>query len=155
MNTCSYCFKEFVYSRKGTKEICPSCFGNRHRWHLKAFMVSYKGGCCQLCGYAKCYRSLDFHHVDPAQKDFGFGSSHCVSWDRIKKELDKCVCLCRNCHGEVHEASERIKFGQEEHSILDRIKAVHEAWVPTPNLRYTRKGWKEYHPAFNVASNST
>lgn len=32
--------------------------------------VAYMGGKCKLCGYNKCMASLDFHHIDPKQKDF-------------------------------------------------------------------------------------
>lgn len=36
--------------------------------------VAYKGGKCQCCGYNKYIGALKFHHVDPAQKDFGISS---------------------------------------------------------------------------------
>ena len=73
----------------------------RQRAKLKA--IAYKGGACQGCGYGKCVRSLQFHHIDPAGKDFGIGRASARSWARIQVELDKCVLLCANCHGEVHE----------------------------------------------------
>jgi hypothetical protein len=36
--------------------------------------VVYKGGKCQCCGYNKYIGALEFHHVDPEQKDFGVSS---------------------------------------------------------------------------------
>jgi hypothetical protein len=72
----------------------------RKRLKLKA--VEYKGGACEFCGYAKCLRSLGFHHSDQSQKDFSI-SRVTASWVRIKKELDKCVLTCANCHGEIHD----------------------------------------------------
>lgn len=39
---------------------------------------------------------------DPTQKDFGI-SGTTKSFEKLKPELDKCVLLCANCHGEVHE----------------------------------------------------
>jgi len=70
---------------------------------IKLMAVSYKGGCCQECGYHKCNDALEFHHLDPTQKDFeisGRGMSR--SWEKVEKELDKCVMLCANCHREAH-----------------------------------------------------
>ena len=29
-----------------------------------------KGGKCEICGYDKNLAALDFHHLDPNQKDF-------------------------------------------------------------------------------------
>ena len=67
---------------------------------LKA--IEYKGGKCIVCGYNKSIRALQFHHLDPTQKDFGI-SGTTKSFEKLKPELDKCVLLCANCHGEVHE----------------------------------------------------
>jgi len=43
---------------------------------------------------------MDFHHTNSKEKDFKI-SGISVSWERIKKELDKCVLVCKNCHGEI------------------------------------------------------
>jgi len=57
-----------------------------------------------ICGYKKSHRALSFHHRDPALKDFGLSSKGLTrSWEKIVKELDKCVLLCANCHAEVHD----------------------------------------------------
>lgn len=90
--------------------------------------VVYKGGRCVLCGYAKSMRSLNFHHLDPMKKDFAI-SGGVMAWDKMKLELDKCVLLCANCHGEVHDGSlEVTSFGPtpEEGMML-----VHEAGLDT------------------------
>jgi 5-methylcytosine-specific restriction endonuclease McrA len=73
---------------------------------FKKQCVDYKGGKCVFCGYDKYIGSLDFHHLDPAKKDFGLSKVKNTSFnknqDKIKKELDKCILVCRNCHGEIH-----------------------------------------------------
>ena len=69
---------------------------------LRDQAIAYKGGRCNICGYNKCPSAFDFHHLDPMEKDFTI-SSHMTSWERIKKELDKCVLLCATCHREVHD----------------------------------------------------
>jgi len=76
----------------------------KRRRKIKQMAIDYKGGCCQSCGYDKCNGALEFHHIDPTQKDFSLSSKgHCTSWDKVKKELDKCVLVCANCHREIHE----------------------------------------------------
>ena len=65
--------------------------------------VSYKGGCCQVCGYDRCIEALEFHHLDPSQKDFGISKKgYTRSWEKVKEEVEKCILLCANCHREAH-----------------------------------------------------
>lgn len=75
----------------------------KRRQKIKEMSIEYKGGCCQKCGYNKCNAALEFHHLDPNEKDFGIGSYTVLSWDKIKEELDKCILVCANCHREIHE----------------------------------------------------
>ena len=65
--------------------------------------MNYKGGQCRVCGYNRCMSALSFHHLDPNEKDFGIAQACALSWEKVKRELDKCVLLCGNCHAEVHE----------------------------------------------------
>lgn len=75
----------------------------RRRRKMKQMSVDYLGGKCNRCGYNKCIDALDFHHINPKEKDFNFSENgHCRSWERVKKELDKCELLCANCHREEH-----------------------------------------------------
>jgi len=65
--------------------------------------IEYKGGKCSICGYGKCKDALEFHHLDSSKKDFGVSKSGLTrSWLRIKKEIDKCILVCANCHRELH-----------------------------------------------------
>ena len=59
-------------------------------------------GECQECGYKKNYAALDFHHLNPKEKDVNWNTSRHWSWNRLVKELDKCVLVCHNCHAEIH-----------------------------------------------------
>lgn len=75
----------------------------KRRKKIKQMAIDYKGGCCEKCGYNKCNEALEFHHLDPSKKDFGISSNgHCNSWEKVKKELDKCIMVCANCHREIH-----------------------------------------------------
>jgi hypothetical protein len=64
-------------------------------------LIAAAGGRCVICGYDRCAQSLHFHHVDPARKRLELGS-HCgAGLAAFLGELDNCVLLCANCHGEV------------------------------------------------------
>lgn len=70
---------------------------------FKEQCVSYKGGKCSKCGYDSCLAALDFHHIEPAHKDFGIAKVKKRSFDdKVKKELDKTILVCANCHREIH-----------------------------------------------------
>jgi hypothetical protein len=99
---CGDCGNTFLYDRsKGhKKDRCHTCYENNRRHIIKLRAIEYKGGCCQLCHYNRCEQSLHFHHVDPSQKEFRFQGNR--SWETTRKELDKCILVCSNCHGEIH-----------------------------------------------------
>lgn len=88
-----------VKNGKSTEEIVTqaSC---AQKTKLKA--IYYKGGECQICHYKKSIRALQFHHLDPSQKDFGI-SGGTKSFEKMKPELDKCILVCANCHSEIHD----------------------------------------------------
>ena len=67
----------------------------------KEKLIEYKGGKCQVCGYNKCTSALEFHHLDPSQKDFTI-SGGTKSFENLKPEVDKCILVCANCHREIH-----------------------------------------------------
>ena len=56
---------------------------------------------CAICGYNKCASALDFHHPHDDKK-FGIGRSKHRSFNSFKKEMDKCIVICANCHRELH-----------------------------------------------------
>ena len=66
-------------------------------------LIAYKGGKCERCGYNKTPRALEFHHLNPEEKDFGISEILTRSIQSLKDEVDKCILLCSNCHAEIHE----------------------------------------------------
>ncbi len=100
---CSGCLKDFIfYKHKAmTSKFCAACVSKTYRRKIKLKAVEYKGGKCRKCGYNKCVGALDFHHLEPYKKDFTI-SGNAGKWEKIKKELDKCELLCKNCHAEQH-----------------------------------------------------
>jgi len=73
------------------------------RRRAKIKLIHYLGDKCQICGYDKPIPSAyAFHHRDPSTKKFTI-SGKTLSFEKLKKEADKCDLLCRNCHAELHD----------------------------------------------------
>jgi hypothetical protein len=65
-------------------------------------LVELHGGACVICDYSRCIASLDFHHKDPATKLFNISQKgHCRKWTEVLDEANKCILVCKNCHGEI------------------------------------------------------
>lgn len=76
----------------------------RRRKRVKDVLVEEAGGACQVCGYARCRRALQFHHLDPKEKSYGLSERGVTrSLERARAEAAKCVLLCSNCHAEVED----------------------------------------------------
>jgi len=73
------------------------------RVRIKERAVEYKGGKCVICGYDRCIKALEFHHVNPEEKDFTLGSNTNIAWEKVRKEIEKCILVCANCHREIHD----------------------------------------------------
>lgn len=94
----------FILEGRGSYR-CTRCRAEavvRRRRVIKRTLVEEAGGKCVICGYSRCQRALQFHHLDPASKKFHLGhAGHCRSLARSRAEARKCVLLCANCHAEV------------------------------------------------------
>ena len=101
--TRKYCFK---CSPRVDKEMSRSTAITAIRRAIKKQLIRYKGGKCEICGYDKCEGALQFHHLNPEEKDFdiskAINSSSGVDMTSLYKEVDKCILLCANCHAEKH-----------------------------------------------------
>jgi 5-methylcytosine-specific restriction endonuclease McrA len=65
-------------------------------------IIQEAGGSCCICGYNKNISSLAFHHVHEKQNKL---SGHALvnrKFARVQEEANKCVLVCHNCHGEIH-----------------------------------------------------
>jgi len=92
--------------KAGASSYCKVCTNEQTTERSKAFKkraVEYKGGCCEKCGYKKYIGALEFHHLNPNEKDFQLGGIKLLELtEAIKEELDKCILVCSNCHKEIH-----------------------------------------------------
>ena len=109
------CTIDQFYNRRGKENssvYCKKCSTIQtlsRLQRLKKQMVDYKGGCCQICGYKKYMGALEFHHIDPTQKDFNLSRMKQYTFDdKVTNELDKCILVCSNCHREIHGGLEVV-----------------------------------------------
>lgn len=59
---------------------------------------------CIICGESDpC--CIDFHHINPTEKEFTISKRLGISKERIEREIAKCVCVCANCHRKIHFGS--------------------------------------------------
>lgn len=106
---CKICNKELNHRNK--IGICIGCKPHVKKsgyvidWRKKTKeeLVNLKGGKCERCGYNKCLSALEFHHLDPKEKEFSISNKNIRSIEKYKKEIEKCILLCSNCHREEHE----------------------------------------------------
>jgi len=103
-NKCKICYSAYnrTYYHSGEKHKQKA----RVRANIEKTAQKYRAWkdlqSCNECdeSAAEC---LDLHHLDPTKKDFSLsGSYQMYTWERIQKELHKCVVLCANCHRKVH-----------------------------------------------------
>lgn len=80
---------------------CRSEAVTRRRRKVKRILVEEAGGACTMCGYDRCVAALEFHHVQPADKQFALSLRSARSIARLRAEAEKCMLLCANCHSEI------------------------------------------------------
>lgn len=75
----------------------------KYKEGLKRLLAEFRFSGCVVCGEQNAC-CLQAHHLDNESKDFNVGDAF---WRKtplckVRKELDKCACLCANCHFKVH-----------------------------------------------------
>jgi transposase len=112
------------------------------RRKLKEKLVEYKGGKCERCGYNKCITALEFHHLDPKEKDFSIGNNNVLSFEKCKKEADKCILVCSNCHREIHYEEflkKQQKEEEEERKVFAEILNNRDKYDTVKNVKQSYK----------------
>jgi transposase len=95
-----------TYVRSGRQRYrCKQCRQEavvKRRQRVKELLIADAGGKCVVCGYDRHPAALQFHHLDPATKEFGLSSRGVArSLEKARSEARKCVLLCATCHAEV------------------------------------------------------
>lgn len=89
--------------RSKNKDKCNEYSATRRNKIRIQYDEYMKDKICEHCGYSD-KRSLVWHHLDPSVKKNGIvqliGKGH--SWGTILEEINKCICVCHNCHNIIH-----------------------------------------------------
>lgn len=67
---------------------------------IKGWLRAYKSTLkCSRCS-ENDWRCLDFHHINPQDKESSIAYAIRDGWsiERIQLEITKCIVLCANCH---------------------------------------------------------
>ena len=127
---CSKCFtikplEDFAFKNKATgrrNAVCKACHKiyrdnhyrnnkrknvrrtSKRRETLREWVNTYKKERSCACCSESFYRCLEFHHLNPDEKDLAVADAINNGWSikRIQKEIDKCILVCANCHVKIH-----------------------------------------------------
>ena len=137
MKECSQCnvlkdktdFYKFTNLIKKNYEdlICKKCRQDNAKQNNKLIREWIEGikTPCVICG-EKRKHVVDYHHLDPNQKEMNiakYASSGAGIFEttkkKIKKEIEKCVTLCSNCHRDFHylEKTKGITFEEYKRDV--------------------------------------
>ena len=87
-------FKLKIEQNKANKRIVYDLISNE----VNDYKVKKR---CTHCGYNEKAVALDFHHKNREDKIINVSSHWKTSWkqyQKMKKEMEKCIVLCANCH---------------------------------------------------------
>lgn len=90
------------------------------RTRRKHLFLDIMGNKCQLCGYDKNEKALEFHHINPEEKEFSLSDCALKKLDDVYNELRKCILVCANCHRIIHYDAE---FKETLITSFNEIKA--------------------------------
>lgn len=103
---CLLCGEKFTpkSAAANLRTCCYNCMPDGIQLTRGGFLAKLKqrmGGKCVKCGYKNCLQALEFHHLDPSQKDFTISNCDLRLAEAIE-ESKKCILICSNCHKEFH-----------------------------------------------------
>ena len=141
MKKCSDCkidleLNSFPYDKSRDRffSVCKSCTNKRtkayrlknmDKWRTatknsqkkyKILVNEWKSQGCIKCGDKRIY-VIDAHHIDPSTKNFDV-SKTMRGLKIVKKELEKCIPLCSNCHREYHHFQRETRISVKDYVSL-------------------------------------
>lgn len=117
VKVCRYCKKSYpetdfyiakeINGKVYRRHKCKYCYYiTKHKLRIKRqkrIDNFKKKTACKYCGFSD-YRALEFHHLHNKKFNISTGiSAKHFSIKDVKKEIDKCIILCANCHRLLHK----------------------------------------------------
>ena len=105
---CTICAEYFSIKAFSERSTCKTCYADkrsRRKIKVREIISSIKKEMkCEKCGFDDP-RALHFHHKSPKDKknEVSALASSGYSLEAIKKEINKCIVLCANCHSIKHQ----------------------------------------------------
>lgn len=97
------------YNQRNKEKYGPLIKEFKRVWHIQIrtawlTIIKERGmDKCSLCGYDECFASIDFHHIEKAEKETQISTlTRTVITPKRLAELDKCIAICANCHRKLH-----------------------------------------------------
>ena len=86
----------------------------KRRFQAKMKIIKYLGSKCVDCGTSENrihWTAFQCNHRIPKEKSFSISDNKCISWAKLKPELDKCDLVCANCHSRITWEQRQRKKG--------------------------------------------
>ena len=137
--------------------LCSNCHIKEHNFlkidrkdyqnKLRMFLQEKLGGKCSNCKTSDP-RLLEFHHVNPSDKEFSISKAISSRWniEKVRKEAEKCTLLCSNCHREHHDLNfskkikmKKFKISQKDVDFFNQKNGKERSCKMCSNIFYTTR----------------
>lgn len=102
---------------------------NKNKLLAKEYVESYKSKCC-YCNLTD-KNCLEFHHIKNKKYNISKMVLSGYSVKLIKLELQKCECICANCHRKKHFKNYESKH--KKHIFVKNIKSLSKCEICNEN----------------------
>ena len=99
-NQCKDCRREYRKQRRKEHPEIHRVQAAKRQVEQGKWLNSLKTPCI-VCGESEPL-CIDFHHLHPTEKEFTISKYRSRGKEWLLSEIQKCVCLCANCHRKVH-----------------------------------------------------
>jgi hypothetical protein len=107
----------------------------KYRNNVKNELVKLFGSKCSVCDYDKSIHALEFHHINPEEKEFSVCSYSYLNKAKLLDEAKKCILVCSNCHKEIHydECDVKLEYiNLNQNEIEDFLKVPKKEYDECP-----------------------